>query len=241
MFIRGARSVLAAALASGLACGAHAPPPDVARSSEVSSGADTVCLEWLDQQGVAYVPALALAEEVHTPIEVQGALGAVRLVPRAGRAPQMDCGLARALVEASPIFQELGVHTLYFSGAYDHRMRRDRNQLSQHAHGLAIDVHVLGTDRGDLDVTRDFEAGVGRWRDIVPGEGVLEACIGRPRTTAGHDLRALVCRLKLHSAFRVIATPDDDADHRDHLHLETFEDTVARVRRIVGVLPLRVR
>jgi hypothetical protein len=225
-----------------LACAAHAPPTaDLEPAAGANDDGDSVCLDWLQEHRLSYVPAPALGDEVRTPIEVRGPLGPVRLVPRAGRAPQMDCGLARALVEAGPIFEELGVHTLYFSGAYDHRMRRDRNQLSQHAHGLAIDVHVLGTSSGALDVARDFEAGVGRWRDLAPGEGALEACIGAPRTPAGRALRTLACRLKLHSAFRVIVTPDDDADHRDHLHLETFGDTLARVRRIVGVLPLRVK
>jgi hypothetical protein len=230
------RALVGAALL--LACAAHAPeaPPPEAEAAE--SGADTVCLQWLADHQVDYVPVPAL-DEVRTPIEVRGPLGAVRLVPRAGRPPQMDCGLARALVEAAPIFAELGVHTLHFSGAYDHRMRRDGSRLSEHAHGLAIDVHVFGRDGGDLDVARDFEAGAGAWRNLTPGEGALAACIGDPRTPNGRALRTLACRLKLHSAFRVIATPDDDADHRDHLHVETFGDTLARVRRLVGVLPLR--
>jgi hypothetical protein len=30
--------------------------------------------------------------------------------------------------------------------------------------------------------------------------------------------------LKLHTEFRVVVTPDDDSDHRDHLHLEVFPD-----------------
>jgi hypothetical protein len=226
-----------------LGCAAHAPEPaapeaQLVEAQLVDEGPDTVCLQWLTDHQVDYVPVPAL-DEVRTPIEVRGPLGAVRLVPRAGRPPQMDCALARALVEATPIFQELGVHALHFSGAYDHRLRRDGSRLSEHAHGLAIDVHVFGRDSGDLDVSRDFEAGAGLWRNLSPAEGALAACIGDPRTDNGRALRTLACRLKLHSAFRVIATPDDDADHRDHLHLETFGDTLARVRRLVGVLPLR--
>jgi hypothetical protein len=230
------RALVVAALA--LACAAHAPEAAPPEPEPAEAGADGVCLEWLADHQVAYVPVPALTE-VRTPIEVRGPLGAVRLVPRAGRPAQMDCELARALFEAGPIFAELGVHTLFFSGAYDHRLRRDGSRLSEHAHGLAIDVHVFGTAAGELDVARDFEAGAGSWRDLSAGEGALTACIGEPRSERGRALRTLACRLKLHSAFRAIATPDDDADHRDHLHLETFADTVARVRRLVGVLPLR--
>jgi hypothetical protein len=223
-----------------LACAAHAPAAvDPEPAAEVTdSGPDAQCLQWLRERALTFVEVPRL-EDVRTPIEVRGPLGAIELAPRAGRSAQMDCGLARALVEAGPLFEELGVRKLFFSGASDHRTRRDSTRLSEHAHGLAIDVHVLGTTAGDLDVARDFEAGAGSWRNLVPGQGALEACVGEPRTPRGRALRTLVCRLKLHSAFRVIVTPDDDDDHRDHIHLETFGDTLARVRRIVGVLPLR--
>jgi hypothetical protein len=225
----------AASLALALAC-AHAPVPQPEPPVERDEP-DAVCLRWLEEHHLAFEPVEL--DDVRTPIEVRGPLGGIQLVPRAGRPPRMDCSLAQALAEAGPIFDELGIRTLSFSGAYDRRMRRNSPRLSEHAHGLAIDVHVLGTAAGDLDIARDFEAGAGAWRHLTPGEGALEACIGTPRTEKGRALRTLVCRLKLHSAFRVIATPDDDADHRDHLHLETFPDTLARVRRIVGVLPLR--
>jgi hypothetical protein len=228
-------ALLAAVLAATSAC-VHAPAD--AEPAADPLPADTACLAWLDEHHVSYGAAPDLLE-VRTPIEVRGPLGNVRLVPRAGRAPQMDCALAQALCEAGPLFDELGVGALSSSGAYDRRLRRDSSRLSEHAHGLAIDVHGLDGEAGPLEVARDFEAGVGRWRDLVPGEGALEACIGQPRTTKGRALRTLACRLKLHSAFRVIITPDDDADHRDHLHLEAFGDPLARVRRIVGVLPLR--
>jgi hypothetical protein len=225
------RALLALIAAQG--CG-HAPSEAPAPEREPP---DQVCLDWLGEHRLAFVPVEI--EEVRTPIEVRGPLESVSLVPRAGRPPRMDCSLARALAEAAPIFDELGVRALYFSGAYDHRYRRDSPRLSQHAHGLAIDVHAVATTDGDLEVSRDFEAGVGTWRNLVPGEGALDACIGAPRTARGRTLRTLACRLKLHSAFRAIATPDDDSDHRDHLHLETFPDTLARVRRIVGALPVR--
>jgi hypothetical protein len=223
-----------ALLAGTLACAAHPTAPDPPADAE---GPDLGCLQWLEEHRLSFVP-VDIAE-VRTPIEVRGAIQSLVLVPRAGRPARMDCSLARALVEAAPIFEELGVRALYFSGAYDHRYRRDSPRLSQHARGLAIDVHAVATADGDLEVSRDFEAGVGAWRTLVAGEGSLEACVGQPRTPRGRTLRTLACRLKLHSAFRAIATPDDNADHRDHLHLETFPDTLARIRRIVGLLPAR--
>jgi hypothetical protein len=94
-------------------------------------------------------------------------------------------------------------------------------------------VHELGGRRGSVSVHKHFERGAGRWRNLDPTEGDLAGCIGSPRTSEGRRLRRLVCRLKHHSAFRVIITPDDDRDHRDHLHLEAFPSPEARVSRLL--------
>jgi hypothetical protein len=176
---------------------------------------------------------------IRTPVEIIGPLGGVRLTPRLGLPALMDCELARALVEASPLLAEAGIDELSYSSAYSHRYRHDNHQLSNHARGLAIDVHTLRGPAGSFEVKRDFEAGAGHWKGLVPQAGDLAGCIGEPTTDAGLRLRTLVCRLKHHSAFRVIVTPDDNDDHRDHLHLEAFPDAVTRVARVLGVLPLR--
>jgi hypothetical protein len=195
--------------------------------------ADQSCLKYLEENQVAFrfAPHAGL---IRTPVEPLGPIAGVSLVPRVGRAPVMDCELLRALIEAGPIFADAGITELQFSGAYDHRTRRGSTKLSAHAYGLAIDAHAFCGPAGTLDVTRDFEAGVGTWVGLVPSEGEIDACIGQPTTDAGRRLRTLVCRLKHHSAFRVIVTPDDNSDHRDHLHLEAFADSKARVARVLG-------
>jgi len=132
----------------------------------------------------------------------------------------MDCVLARALVEAGGIFEELGITGLAFSAAFDQRTRRGSSEVSAHAYGLAIDVHVIRCAFGEYDVHQRFERGVGLWRGLRKDPGLLDACVGQPATKEGRVLRLLACRLKLHPAFRVIVTPDDDLDHQDHLHLE---------------------
>ncbi len=210
------------------------------RRADDSAGvqADSGCLRFLEESHVAFrfAPQAGL---IRTPVEPLGPVAGVRLVPRVGRAPVMDCELLRALVEAGPVFADAGITELQFSGAYDYRTRRGSAKLSAHAYGLAIDAHAFRGPAGTLDVTHDFEAGAGTWVGLVPREGEIDACIGQPTTDAGRRLRTLVCRLKHHSAFRVIVTPDDNADHRDHLHLEAFVDSKTRVARVLGsrVLP----
>jgi hypothetical protein len=199
---------------------------------------DTACREFLKEHRVPFRPG-PVTRGLRNPVDLQGPIGGVRLVPRVRRPALMDCELLRALVEAVPVFAAAGIAELHFSGAYDYRTRRGSGQLSAHASGLAIDVHAFRGPGGALDVTRDFEPGVGTWRGLSPQAGEIAACIGAPTTDAGRRLRTLVCQLKHHSAFRVIVTPDDDADHRDHIHFEAFPDAVTRVSRVLGVLPLR--
>jgi hypothetical protein len=194
---------------------------------------DGECLLYLRAQNVPFLAAPP-TRGIRTPVQIVGEVAGVRLTPRAGRPALMDCELARALHEAGPILHAAGIDELAFSGAYDYRNRRRSALLSAHAYGLAIDVHTLSGPAGRFDVTKDFEAGSGRWRGLSARVGDLEGCVGRPRSAAARRLRQLACRLKHHSAFRVIITPDDDADHRDHLHLETFPDAEARVARVLG-------
>ncbi len=167
--------------------------------------------------------------DVANPVLIKGRLGALSLEPRGKREALMDCALARALLDAGPIFEAEGLTRLGFSAAYDHRSRRDSTRLSGHAFGRAIDVHVFDGSSGRHDVKNDFEAGVGNWLGIVPGPGAREECIGMPTTERGRRLRTLVCRLKLETELRIIVTPDDNRDHHDHVHLEYAPTRLGRI------------
>jgi hypothetical protein len=195
-----------------------AAPVTVRRLRTPAARSDLACLQLLDHARVPYRLASPV-RGVQTPVEVVGAIRGVRLIPRAGRAPVMDCQLARALAELAPVFRRAGVTGLSFSGAYDYRTRRNSSKLSAHAHGLAIDVHALQTRAGLLDVKRDFPRDGRRWAGRPEN---VAACLGQPRRKAGRTLRALACRLKLDPVLRYVLSPDTDADHHDHLHLEAF-------------------
>jgi hypothetical protein len=184
---------------------------------------DQACLDLLRGRGVAFSEGPPL-EGVRTPVTIEGPRFTPRLSPRGGRPAQMDCRLAVALIEARPVFRNLGITSLEYSAAYDYRNRRRTNILSQHAAGLAIDVHAFRTQEHEYVVARSFERRGGRWRSTAPGPGWFQSCVGRPRTPGGTILRRLACRLRLEEAFRIILTPDDDRDHRDHFHIEARPD-----------------
>jgi hypothetical protein len=230
--LTGARwfAIAAVVLASAIVgCGSDSG----GRPGTVSQEPDLVCLRFLNEHAIPFIPGDPVTG-VRTPVELRGPVRGIRLSPRAGRAALMDCELLRALWEAGPVLAQAGVDELSFSGAYDYRTRHGSSQLSAHAFGLAIDVHEFRGPSGNMNIARDFEKGAGRWRGIVTRAGDIEGCIGSPRTSKGRRLRRLVCELKHHSAFRVIVTPDDNDDHRDHIHIETFADSETRVARVMG-------
>jgi hypothetical protein len=199
--------VIGLAAIAGAGCAAAPPSPD------------QTCLAVLRARGVAFVEGPGL-RGVRTPVTLDGERFTPRLVARAGRPAEMDCQLAVALVEARPTFRELGITELDYSGAYDYRNRRRSPKLSAHAAGLAIDVHVFHAGSSDFVVAKSFEKRPAAWRALEQGKGGLQSCLANPRTVRGRTLRSLACRLRMDNAFRIIITPDDNWDHRDHFHLE---------------------
>ncbi|HVU53006.1 MAG TPA: extensin family protein [Polyangia bacterium] len=212
---------------AGASPGAGAPPVDDGVSP------NKACLQSLRERGVDFVEVPT--KGVRTPIRLAGAnLGPLRLVlldRRAGGVmPVMDCELGRALLDAAAVFTNEGIRDLFFSGIYEYRPRRRSKKLSEHAHGLAIDVHQFGTADGRIfDVQRDFEQGVGDWdaRDQV-------ACVGSPEHPEARVLREVACALRASSAFREIITGDDNSDHDNHFHIESFPDPLARAKSILS-------
>jgi hypothetical protein len=193
------------------------------RGSRRPLHADGACLRALRRRRILFVP-LAGVRGVRTPVVIVGPIRGVNLLPRAGRPAVMDCQLAQALTDAAPLFRDLHVTGLSFSGAYDYRKRRGSPKLSEHAHGLAIDVHAVDTTSGTFAVARDYPRGASDWRQMEQGADAttLRRCVGAPVTRAGRVLRTLACRLKARRDFRIILTPDDNADHHDHLHIEAY-------------------
>jgi hypothetical protein len=215
--------ITAAALAVAVAAGAARAADDEAP--------DQACLARLRAEHVDFAVEQP-TKGVRTPIRLAGSVGPLRLVPRAGGAQSvMDCALAAALLDSAPLFQAAGVRDLVYSGIYQWRTRRGSTKLSEHAHGLAIDVHVFAAPGGGAryDVERDFQKGVGQWAVTD-----ADTCVGAPTTPAARTLRRLACTLRASSAFREIITADDNADHANHFHIEAFPDPLTRARAILA-------
>jgi hypothetical protein len=157
------------------------------------------CKARLTELGVVFDPGRA-TRKVATPVVLRTMeLGAVKLVPLAGRPPfVMDCHLAETLASAaSPALRDLGVRELRFTSVHTYRTVKGRRFLSRHAIGLAIDIFELVSDDGTVRrVSRDYWA-----RDRF--------------------LRRVEERLRQSGFFRGPLTPGNDRrGHHDHFHLE---------------------
>jgi hypothetical protein len=219
----------------GLAATASAQTPSPLPPSPSPSSPDRDCLQGLSEEHVAFVEAPP-TKGVRTPIRLRGPLGSISLQLRgrdasSGEGPLLDCALARALLDVGPVFDAAGIRTLVYSGTYQYRHRRGGSKLSEHAHGLAIDVHALVARDGTVyDVRRDFERGVGAWTMVAEAD----VCVGSPTTAPGRFLRQLACRLRAGSVLREVITADDNSDHDDHFHLEAFPDAYTRARALLS-------
>jgi hypothetical protein len=166
-----------------------------AKTGEVPGGA--ACLTELAARGIGFSKTKALLG-VHTPVRLDAPLGGVRFRSTDGRRFEADCRLVLALSEIAPELRALGVSEVRYSGTYVYRYSRV-GRLSNHAYGLAIDVHALTIDGRVYDVKRDFERGEGCSEDVSP-------------------LNRVACRVRARRIFPEQLGPDDNADHHDHFH-----------------------
>ncbi len=181
------------------------------------------CLKRLQVQG-ADVKALPKKDypDVADPVAVEGPLGGVRYHYRGKREVHavMDCSLAAALLRAGPILKRFGIEKVIHYSALRPGARVARSgRISGHASGKAIDLgEFLG--KTHLKVEKDF--GVVR-RGAPP--------CPPPKTARELPLRQLVCALADANLFQVLLTPNYNADHRDHLHLEVTASTASTYLR----------
>jgi hypothetical protein len=169
------------------------------------------CLRMLDRLEVHYQrvkrPGIAIGVRI-----TDRTLGGVAYRSyRKGEPLIMDCSLAYSLARAGSYLTSLGVKEAVYSSGYQRRNIRGTSRPSKHSYGLAIDVHTLIGERfGELRVRDDYEQGLGEERD----------CLGQPLTVPGSLLRTIDCHLSESGLFRHLLTPDFDADHYNHFHLE---------------------
>jgi hypothetical protein len=173
------------------------PKPGFARNQPLSVPGGSACIAELRARGIGFSETKALVG-VHTPVLLTAPLDGVRFRSTDGRRFEADCRLVLALSRIAPELRALGVTEVRYSGTYVYRYSR-AGRLSNHAYGLAIDVHALTADNLVLEVKRDFARGA--------------AC-----SAASGLLNRVACRVRSQRVFPEQLGPDDNADHHDHFH-----------------------
>lgn len=195
-------------------------PTPVTRTSKASRLANLSpqqCRRELARRKLAVTPVKGFAG-VASPLRMTGEIAGVRFVAPGRRSPYgvLDCRLALALAELGPILLRHGIVEVRVDNMYRPRAHLPgKKKRSQHAYGLAIDVTRFKLrDGSELVIERDFHGTIG---EPVCGVGA-EVAPELPREAG--KLRDLICDVARSQLFHHILTPNHDAAHRDHFHLD---------------------
>jgi len=178
------------------------------------------CHGWLDLYGVDYTlgpanPGPPDPVTVTTPINGVPYRYTSNTNPRATFF--MDCSLARSLLEAAPYFRERGVVEVADIGVYNYRCIGGGtppdcpNGISQHAYAKAIDLAGFEFADGTIYTVND---------DWVIDPSSEPTCTAATEDDKDAFLHDLICDLKQHSVWNIVLTPNYNADHRNHFHVD---------------------
>ncbi len=158
------------------------------------------CLTRLSERGVRF-HALDHEIGVKTPIVVDAPIAGVRYYTGSNGPLVADCRLILALTLVAPELTAFGVTDVRFSGAYVYRLS-NKGRVSLHAYGLAIDMHGFTRLGVRYEVQHDFRKGIG---GAVSDDTPIA--------------NAIADRFRNSGLFHEYLTPDDNADHYDHVHV----------------------
>ncbi|MCX5744223.1 MAG: extensin family protein [Proteobacteria bacterium] len=177
------------------------------------------CHAALDLWGVTYTPGpakMGVVDPVTAQVPLHGlawrAIGAT-----APRTTQYgDCTLILSLARATPILRAHGVVEVADYGIYNYRCIGGgappcANGISQHAMATAIDLAAFTTTSGDTAVVND---------DWVIDPDPQETCAAPTEPGKDTFLHQLICALDAARVWNIILTPNYNADHRNHFHVD---------------------
>jgi len=196
----------------------------------VEPPATTDCYDWLDLYHLDYTRGPSrrgVAEPVTVTTPINGI--AYRYVDNASPRVHffMDCQLARSLARAAPHLHDRDVVEVVDVGVYNYRCIGGGDPpdcprgVSQHAYAKAIDlVGFVTADMTSYSVSDDWVIDA----DDEP------TCTAPTETDADAWLHELICELKDDHVWNIVLTPNYNAGHRSHFHvdLKTGADYIRR-------------
>jgi len=187
-----------------------------------------VCRALLRKRALPAKMARGRTPGIATPLRLAGPIHDVVFRTPGARSVYgiIDCRLALALDDLARILARHGVLEVHVDNIYRPRARLPgRKKPSQHAYGLAIDIYGMKLrDQRTLLVERDW-----------PVELAAPPCEPDAQKTdttdAASELRNIVCEVAREQVFHRLLTPNHDAAHANHLHLDIDRHADATVIR----------
>ncbi len=126
----------------------------------------------------------------------------------------MDCRLALTFDELAELLVEHDVVEVDIGTAYRKHSKLGSNKPSQHSYALAADIIAFKLSDGRvLNVEQDFFGEIGK--PVCGPESQLTQV-----TDESVALRNLVCDIARAGYFHYILTPNYNAAHHDHVHVD---------------------
>ncbi len=144
----------------------------------------------------------------------------------------MDCSLAPRLVQLSELVSSYGIDEVIHIGIYNYRCIGGGDPdsgtctPSQHAFARAIDLWGFGLAGSDAEYVVE--------RDWVITE---ETCPGSPADPADRVLHEIACAMYRDGIFQIVLTPNYNAAHRNHFHVDMTEGSMFVGSGVAGVDP----
>jgi hypothetical protein len=138
----------------------------------------------------------------------------------------MDCDLALAIHRMTQALQAIGVVEMHDLGVYNYRCIGGGtppdcpNGISMHARALAVDIAALVVPGEEPYSVEDD------W--VIDADGTT--CSVRERVARDAFLHQALCGLYDAGIFTIHLSPNYNADHRNHWHLDLTPDSVRFIR-----------
>ena len=187
------------------------------------------CHAWLDLYGVGYDvgPTRAgVKDPVTASMPINGI--AYRVSGAARQTMFGDCSLIKSLAQAASHWRRRQIVEVTDLGVYNYRCKNNNGTppncptgLSEHSFGNAIDLNAFkAADGTTYSVTTDW----------VIDPDAQKTCMAD--TVEGKDrfLHEMICELKAAGVWTIVLTPNYNALHRDHFHVDLTAnaDTINR-------------
>jgi len=181
------------------------------------------CKGWLDLYQLQYTSGPAM-QGVADPVTVTLPLNGVAY-RYSGNTSQRktlfgDCSLMKSLAQAAPIVRSHDVQEIIDIGIYNYRcidqtLTPPNCSMSQHAYAKAIDLAEFVTGDGThYSVLNDW---------VIDATGTT--CTATTENDKDAWLHQLICELKGADTWNIVLTPNYNADHRNHFHVDLTKDS----------------